>query len=415
MISDAVLIKTIVIGILIGCIAVGLQRVIFKKSIIFYIAAIVVVPIVVGCAMGLVLGARGIHHFWWAGFLVIAITTVGLELIAWILRRPLNQMIKTVDSLSKGNVDVSIDEKYQKGEHELAQVMRQLSELTNSLQNIAAFANSVGKGELNVEYTLLGENDILGKSMLDMRANLLKAEKEKEDRHKEDEQRNWVTQGVAKFAELLRVNHDNIEALCQSIVSNLVKYVGANQAGIFILNDENEQNKVLELKGCYAYERRKYLQKTIELGEGLVGTCFLERESIYLTDIPQDYLSITSGLGEEAPHALLITPLRVNEDVYGVVEIASFKLFEPHVKEFIQKVAESIASTIASVNVSLRTNRLLEQSKIQAEAMSNQEEELRQSMEEMRATQEEMYRKNEEIERANEELAKALEENQKKM
>ena len=397
MISDAVLIQTILIGIVVGALAIGIQRLMYKKSIVFLIAAIVVVPIVVGCAVGLILGARGIHHFWWAGPLVIVVTTVGLEIIAWIVRKPLTEMVKTVDSLSQGNVDVAINEKSQKGEHELAKVMRRVAKLTASLKNIAAFANNVGKGDLNVEYTLLGENDVLGKAMLDMRSNLQRAEVEKEERHKEDERRNWVTQGVAKFAELLRANNHNIEELCQSIVSNLVKYIGANQAGIFIVNDEDAQNPVLELKGCYAYERRKFLQKTIGVGEGLVGTCFREGQSIYLTDIPANYINITSGLGGEAPNALLITPLRVNENVYGIVEIAAFKTFEPHVKDFVEKVAESIASTISSVNVNIRTNKLLEQSKLQAEEMINQEEELRQNMEEMQATQEEMRRREAEL------------------
>ena len=399
MISDEVLIRTILIGILAGGVAVGAQRLMFRKSIAFFVAAIVVIPIVVGCAVGLVLGARGVNHFVWGAPVVIIVTTACIEVIAWRLRNPLNEMIKTMDSLSQGNVHAEFDKKYLKGGHELARVMRRVEKLIESLKNITVFANHVGKGELNVEYTLLGDNDAMGAAMLDMRANLLKAEAEKEARQLEDERRNWITHGIATFAELLRVNHSTIEELCHSILKNLVKYIEANQAGIFILNDEDEQNKSLELVACYAYERRKFLQKTIGVGEGLVGTCFLEGQSIYMSDIPKDYVRITSGLGSDTPRTLLITPLRVNENVYGVLEIATFKEFEPHVREFIEKVAESIASTIASVNVNMRTNKLLEQSKIQAEAMLNQEEELRQNMEEMQATQEEMRRHETELQK----------------
>jgi len=392
MMSDEVIIRTILFGVLAGVLAVGFQRLLFKKSIVFFIAVMVVVPILVGCVAGLVIGARGEWHFYWAAPLVIVVTTIGLETIAWIVRRPLNQMLKTVESLAEGNVDVIVDEKFLKGGHELGRVMRRIAQLIESLKNITAFANHIGRGNFNVEYVLLGDNDILGKAMLDMRSNLQQAELEKEERQKEDERRNWVTQGVAKFADLLRVNHDNIEELCHSILSNLVKYIEANQAGMFILNDDDEQNQVLELKACYAYERRKFLQKTIKIGEGLVGTCFLERQSIYMNEIPEDYANIKSGLGGATPCALLITPLKVNDEVFGVLEIAAFKELEPHEREFVEKVAESIASTISSVNVSIRTRKLLEQSKMQAEEMINQEEELRQNMEEMQATQEEMRR-----------------------
>ncbi|MDR1171915.1 MAG: GAF domain-containing protein [Bacteroidales bacterium] len=343
--------------------------------------------------MGFIIGARGLIHLTWAAPWAVLLLFVGYGIITRMMQKSLNEMFDKIDSLSSGDVDLVFNEKFLKGGHELARVIRRISKLADSLKNIVVFANHVGKGELNVEYTLLSEKDTLGKAMLDMQANLQKAEVEKDERQREDERRNWVTIGVAKFAELLRDNNDNIEELCHSIISNLVKYIGANQAGIFILNDDNTEHPVLELKACYAYERRKYLQKTIELGEGLVGTCYLERQSIYMTHLPKDYIHITSGLGDDTPRALLIAPLKVNEEIYGIVEIAAFKEFEPHVRDFVEKVAESIASTIGSVKVNLRTTKLLEISKVQSEEMAGQEEELRQNMEEMQATQEEMARK----------------------
>ena len=354
-------------------------------------------PLITTAIICLTVGVIGMKHVVWAAPIIIVIITVAIEIIAKMLKSSLNEMIKTINALSSGDVHVDVNDKYQKGEHEFAIVLRQMSNLTRSLKNIAGFANNVGKGDLNIEYKLLSEKDSLGQAMLDMCANLQKSEAEKKERQKEDERRNWITVGVAKFAELLRANNDNIEELCNSIVSNLVKYIGANQGGIFILNDDDAKHPVLELKACYAYERRKFLQKKIELGEGLVGTCFLERESIYMTSLPKDYVHITSGLGEDTPRALLIVPLKVNEEVYGIIEMAAFKEFEPHVREFVEKVSESIASTIGSVKANLRTNKLLVQSKIQAEEMSNQEEELRQNMEEMQATQEEMYRREAEL------------------
>ena len=407
--SDSVLILSILIILLIGIISIMAHRLMYKNSTVFKIVAIMSVPIMVTAILALFVGARGIIHIAWAGPVVVFVITAACITVARYIQKPLNEIMNVMKVLSTGDVEFQFNEKYRQGKGDLPLILRQVIKLTESLKKTADFAHCIGRGELDSEFELLGENDNLGKAMLNMRVDLKKAEAEKEKRRLDDERRNWVTQGLAKFADLLRSNNDNIEELSYSIISNLVKYIGANQGGVFILNDEDEQKPFLEMKACYAYERRKYInEKNIELGEGLVGTCFLEREPIYMTSIPQGYITITSGLGDEAPNALLVVPLKVNEGIYGVLEIAAFKKFENHVKDFVEKVAESIASTIASVRVNVQTNKLLEQSKLQANVLVDQEEELRLSMEEMQAVQEEMNIKQEEANRANMELTAAI-------
>ena len=406
--TNTVFFSTILVVILLGVVSVGLRRLIYKKGITFYAMAIMMVPLILYAIAGFVGGVKGHIHFLWAAPLALFCSLFAFGKVGRMIERPLNEMKNVVSSLSEGNVNVTYDEKFKKGDHELAQVMRLLSKLAASLKRIAAFADNVGKGNLHVEYTLLGENDILGNAMLNMRSNLLQAEAEKEERQREDERRNWAAQGVAKFAELLRANNDNIEELCHSIIKNLVKYIGANQGAIFILNDDDAKKTVLEMKACYAYERRKFANKTIEPGDGLVGTCYLEGESVYMTDLPKKYIRITSGLGKDTPRALLIVPLKVNGAIYGIIEIAAFKEFEPHVQEFVEKVSESIASTIGAVKVNIQTGKLLAKTKLQAEEMANQEEELRQNLEEMQSTQDEMRRRETE-------LAEALSANENQM
>ena len=212
----------------------------------------------------------------------------------------------------------------------------------------------------------------------------------------EDRRRNWSTSGLAQIGELLRTNYTSTQELFDSIIKFVVKYTKSSQGGLFLLNDGDSQ-KHLELVACYAYERKKYLTKTIEIGEGLVGQSFLEAEPIYLLDVPEDYITITSSLGGARPNALLLMPLKVNDKVFGILEMATFGKYEPHEIELVEKLAESIASTISTVRINESTRILLEKTQQQTEEMRAQEEEMRQNMEELEATQEEMRRKEKHI------------------
>ncbi|HPD95127.1 MAG TPA: GAF domain-containing protein, partial [Tenuifilaceae bacterium] len=162
---------------------------------------------------------------------------------------------------------------------------------------------------------------------------------------------------------------------------------------------EDKSHQYFELISAFAWDRKKYITKQLEKGEGLVGACALEKETIFMTDVPDDYVNITSGLGEANPRCVILVPLKHEDNVLGVIEMASFKVLDNHEVDFIEKIAESIASTILSVKVNARTKMLLEQSQMQAEEMKAQEEEMRQNMEELQATQEEVERKSGEIEK----------------
>lgn len=257
------------------------------------------------------------------------------------------------------------------------------------------FVHTLIEDENAAEYEITEEDDILGESLIQLRDNLQANKKQIEQRKKEDDQRNWVAEGLAKFGEILRNDNDNIEVLSFNIINSLVKYIDANQGSFFIIHDHDEADKHFEMTACYAYDRKKFADRRIEWGEGLIGTCALEKETIYMTDVPETYVRITSGLGKATPRGLLIVPLVINDEVHGVIELASFKKFEKYQIDFIEKVAESIASTISSVKVNVRTSKLLKETQEQAEVLATQEEQMRQNMEELQATQEEAARQSE--------------------
>lgn len=261
---------------------------------------------------------------------------------------------------------------------------------------LIALVDEIKQGNFDVTNGF-DKKDKLITSILDLRDSLKTSTQEEGIRKSEDEQRHWVAQGLAKFGEILRANNDDMAELSYNIISQLVKYVGANQGGIYLLAEDEEGRKVYEMKACYAYERRKFVDKLINLGEGLVGACAKEGKTVNLKKVPDTYLSITSGLGHANPKFLLLVPLKFNDETHGVLEIASFNEFKPHAVEFVEKVAESIASTIANVKINIRTAMLLRDSQEQAEMLASQEEEMRQNMEELQATQEDAVRQTERL------------------
>ena len=265
-----------------------------------------------------------------------------------------------------------------------------LQQQGRAVTSLSGFIEAISAGNYTAELTLEDDGANLGNTLVTMRDKLrVNAE--------DDRKRNWSNSGLAQVGEILRVSTASTADLYDNIIKFVVKYTKSNQGGLFILNEENASDKFLELVSCYAFERKKYLTKKISLGEGLVGQCYLEGEKIYLLEVPQEYITITSGLGGAAPNALLLVPLKINEKIFGVLELATFGKYENHEVELVEKLTESIASTISSVRVSESTRILLEKTQQQAEEMRAQEEEMRQNMEELEATQEEMRRKEKHI------------------
>ncbi len=299
---------------------------------------------------------------------------------------------RVLGMLSVGNIKDAEDME-EEPTIELDSIASSLNSLKTGLGRAVDFAEEIGRGNLQTSFSALSKQDELGISLLSMRDSLLKANREANERRELDRKQNWITEGAAKFGDILREYNNDMYDFSFNIISNLVKYVGANQGGLFVINDDSKDDIFFELAAGYAYDIRKILKKNVKPGVGLVGRCILENESIYISNLPDDYINITSGLGEKNPQYLLIVPFKFNNQIYAVAEIASFTAIEPYKQQFVEEVGNSIASTIATVKINIRTNKLLQELKVQSEELSSQEEEMRQNMEVMKASQEEMTRK----------------------
>ncbi|QHT68399.1 GAF domain-containing protein [Rhodocytophaga rosea] len=316
-------------------------------------------------------------------FLFLGIAFLVATTISGNLVRQIYHLRDIINKLSTG--DLSNFEGGQAGKDELAQMALSVEVLAKGLQQTSTFAEEVGKGNFEASFTPLSEKDTLGNSLIKMSNNLKLAAEE-------DKRRNWSTEGLARFSEIMR-NTNDLTLLSEALVSNLVKYLKASHGSLFIVNNTQPQAIQLDLAACYAYDRKKFISKSILPGEGLLGEAYLEKASIYKTKLPKNYIKIASGMGDGDPACLLIVPLKINEKVEGLIEIASFTVLEPYQIIFVEKLAENIAASIATVKINQVTRKLLEESQQQAEQMRAQEEEMRQNMEELIATQEEMHRK----------------------
>jgi CHASE3 domain sensor protein/putative methionine-R-sulfoxide reductase with GAF domain len=272
--------------------------------------------------------------------------------------------------------------------------------IETSIQNLKR-ASAFIKDISSENYTALWEgldDKTLSLNQNNLSGELIKMRDQMKRVKEEDERRLWTTEGLAKFADVARNNQNDVQKLSNEVVSFLTKYLRAQQGSLFILMDsENESDSYLGLTACYAFDKKKHIDKRIDIGSGLVGQTYKEGVTCILTEVPAGYVSITSGLGDATPGSIIIVPMKYNDRVEAIFELASFEKFEPFEIDFLEKAGEVIASAIYSTKTNEKTSALLRESRELAETLRAQEEELRQNMEEMQATQESMRRKEKEI------------------
>jgi len=326
----------------------------------------------------------------------------GLTLIAWLaaagvllsflfgifhnlwLKKPLNRIRKLVVQLTRGNIP---EFKASPSGDEVGDLELSLEKHVANLSEIAAFTRSMSTGDFTGRYEKLSHEDELGAALISLKGSLMGSLKDSESRRREEEIRTWTAQGLAMFSTLFREVEDNLEDLSQALLKELVSYTEADVGALFIAKEEDGNGQFLEVCGSYAFDREKFIHPSFRFGEGLAGRAAVEREPIYITDLPPDYMKIRSGLGEDVPSSILLVPVMLDNNVLGVIELASLGEIPSHQVDFVCQLAEALATTLAKVQANLRTKILFEQTKKQAEELASQENVFKQNMQELEKAQ----------------------------
>lgn len=287
------------------------------------------------------------------------------------LKKPLGRVSKLIAQLTRG---VFPEFRVRQSADEIGELEKNLGKHVSNLKEMAAFSRSMARGDFSGQYDRLSSEDELGEALNLLKVSLMGSMKESEERQREEEIQTWSAQGLAKFSTLFREAEDNLDELSSRLMKELVYYTEADAGTLFISRDEpGEAGPFLEDSGTYAFDRHKEIRRTFKFGEGLVGRAALEKELIYVSDLPPDYIKIRSGLGEDKPSSILLVPVLLDQQVLGVLELASLGEIPSHQIEFIRLLADALATTLAKVKANLQNRRLFEQTKKQAEELSSQE------------------------------------------
>ncbi|MCS6795943.1 MAG: PAS domain S-box protein [Raineya sp.] len=307
-----------------------------------------------------------------------------------VVLKPLTIIAEAAEEIAEGYSSKPIEYEFN---NEVGSVVRAINKIVGSLENATDFIQNIGRGNLNAQYKGIDnyaelEKESLAGALLDMRERMINVAQSEKNRE-------WSNTGLTKFVEILRKDNDNLQKLSANIISELVNYVEAAQGCMYIVSrddEENEETTYAEIVAAYAFGQQKFLKQKIYRHEGVIGQVLIDKETVFIDDVPDDYSDIVSGLGAAKPNNVLIVPLKLNEVLVGMIELTTFRKFEPYKIEFIERLANNIASTITNVRVNERTRLLLEEQRNTTLQLASKEQEMKQSLLQLQSTQEEMRR-----------------------
>jgi CheY-like chemotaxis protein/signal transduction histidine kinase/HAMP domain-containing protein len=265
--------------------------------------------------------------------------------------------------------------------------------LSTQVRAIAEVATAVTRGDLSrsIQVEASGEVSDLKDNINEMIRNL------KETTQKNAEQ-DWLKTNLARFTRLLQGQRD-LETVSKLILSELAPLVHAHH-GVFYMMDSQNKTERLNMIASYGYRANKRVPKSFGPGEGLVGQCAVEKSRVWLTDVPRDYIVVSSGLGAAPPTNIVVLPILFEQEIKAVIEIASLDRFTLTHIDFLDQLMESIGVVLNTIETNSRTESLLTQSQRLAQELQQTNQELAEKARLLSEQNSEVERKNQEVEQA---------------
>src|SRR5678816_4308187 len=272
--------------------------------------------------------------------------------------------------------------------------------LTTQVRAIAEVATAVTQGDLTRSITVETQGEVasLKDTINEMIRNL-------KDTTQKNTEQDWLKTNLAKFSRMLQGQKDLV-TVGQLILSELAPVVGVQQAEFYVLSTVNDTPQ-LRLFASYASGGQPTHGKVVKLGEGLVGQCAIDKERILLTNVPSAAFRVASGLSENAAMDVMVLPVVFEDEVRGVLELASLQRFNPVHEAFLAQLTESIGIVINTIEANSRTEDLLTQSQSLAEELQSRQQELQQTNQELQEKARLLAHQNQEVERKNTEVEQA--------
>ncbi len=287
---------------------------------------------------------------------------------------------ENIEKLSRGIIPSSIKEIDEK---ENISILETEKKLIENYKKLLDYTKHLRNRNYLFKYEKWSNEDKVGDNLNELNNYLKEFDEESKRKLEEQEKLIWLNEGVSKFIEILKYQVIEIKDLGYRIISQIVEYVGANEGGFFIVNQSITGEKFLDLLAAYAMHKEKLLMRSIPFGVGFLGRVAVEKKTLFLTEIPDDYTKISTALGQGIPKSIVVLPLIFNDDVIGVIELASFEVLTSLQLEFLEKITENISANLAMWRASQQTAKLLKESQEQTILQQKQQKELEAHLKEL--------------------------------